>query len=468
MEHENALPIGTRLEEYEIGGVLGRGGFGITYRAVDVTLGKVVALKEYLPRDFATRTSAGSVESRSDADRELYEWGREKFEEEGRTLARFNHPQVNRVLRFLEANGTAYLVLEYIEGETLSRVLVREERLSQAVLERLLGDVLSGLEEVHGAGYVHRDLKPGNLMVRSDGGSVILDFGAARQEMGQRVRGARGTSSIVPYTPGYAPVEQEIGQWNRIGPWSDLYALGMVAYRCVSGLGEEQVPLSTERQYRRLRGEPDLRPATEVGAGQYDEELLKVIDWAIEIQEEDRPQSIAEWRTAVPKKKQDKRKFSRWTAVAGGLVVGMAIIAGLLFLPVNYISGGRTIWEAVRPYSEEEILAFRSEATQVEGRVRIAERRMSDYRSQIETDSRDLQSSIRQLKDDASRASTRRRREAIETEMAELEHKAEDLHTQSELLRKLVVESKQIAALSRSSRARTVIIGWSGVPKSYY
>ena len=293
MEYMNALHAGTRLEEYEIAGVLGQGGFGITYQAVDTHLHQVVALKEYLPAGLATRMPTRTVVPTSSANRELYEWGREKFADEGRTLARFNHPQVNRVHRFFEENGTAYLVLEYIAGETLGTLLHRQRRLSQAQVERLLSDVLSGLAEVHAAGYIHRDLKPGNLMVQPDGGTVILDFGAARQELGQR---ARGASSILAYTPGYAPIEQEARQGDQIGPWSDLYALGITAYRCVSGLAEQDVPVATQRL--RTHSEPDLKPATQVGAGAYDERLLKAIDWAIEVQEKDRPQSIAEWREA--------------------------------------------------------------------------------------------------------------------------------------------------------------------------
>ena len=164
MEHLNALPAGTRLGEYEIETVLGAGGFGITYRAYDTNLNKVVALKEYLPRDFAMRTNTRTVVPTSTADRADYEWGLTRFVDEARTLARFNHPHLNKVHRFFEAHGTAYLVLEYIEGETLSAVLAREGRLSEAAVQRLLREVLSGLEEVHGARYVHRDIKPGNLM----------------------------------------------------------------------------------------------------------------------------------------------------------------------------------------------------------------------------------------------------------------------------------------------------------------
>ena len=296
MEHLNALPAGTRLREYEIEGVLGAGGFGITYRARDTHLNTVWAIKEYLPSVFATRTNAHTVVPISQDDRADYERGLERFRDEGATLALFkNNPHINTVSRYFEAHGTAYLVLEYLEGRTLHEELVARGRLGEAAVGRLLRDVLSGLAEVHGADYVHRDLKPGNLMMQPDGRVVILDFGSARQDLTQRSQNPES----VQHTPGYAPPEQEARQVERIGPWSDLYALGMIAYQCVSGVRGSDLPNAVSRQMAQDRGE--VSPAAvEVGQGRYDRRLLEAIDWAIQIREEDRPQSIAEWRTALP------------------------------------------------------------------------------------------------------------------------------------------------------------------------
>ena len=142
--------------------------------------------------------------------------------------------------------------------------------MSEAAVIRLLADVLSGLEEVHAAGYVHRDLKPGNLMVQPDGSVVVLDFGAARQAVGQR---SRSLTSIL--TPGYAPIEQYDTRVEDIGPWSDLYALGMVAYRCISGLGDKDLPDAVTRSRAGRRGGGDLEPAVRIGRGRYDERLLR-------------------------------------------------------------------------------------------------------------------------------------------------------------------------------------------------
>ena len=293
MEHLNALDAGTRLEEYEIRTVLGQGGFGITYLAEDTSLDIEVALKEYLPRDFAIRAAGSTVVPTSSADEPDYRWGLDRFLDEARTLARFDHPHLNKVRRFFKANGTAYMALEYIDGQTLSTLLGKYPTVPDAHLRRIVGEVLSGLEEVHAAGYVHRDIKPSNIMLRSDGSAVLLDFGAARQAVGQR---SKSLTSIL--TPGYAPIEQYDTKAADVGPWSDLYALGMVAYRCVSGLGDGELPDAVTRARTQRKGGQDLTPAAEVGKGVYGAHLLTAIDWATQVDEEDRPQSIAKWRAA--------------------------------------------------------------------------------------------------------------------------------------------------------------------------
>ena len=199
------------------------------------------------------------------------------------------------MLRFFESNGTAYMVLEYVQGETLADRLSRERQLPEESLQRLLEEVLSGLSVMHDAGYVHRDIKPGNLMLREeDGSAVVLDFGAARQAVGQR---SRAITSIL--TPGYAPVEQYDGKVDRVGAWTDIYALGMVAYRCISGIGDSELPDAVARMLAQSRGEAVLPPAVEAGKGKYSPKLLEAIDWAIEVDEGDRPQTVDAWRGAL-------------------------------------------------------------------------------------------------------------------------------------------------------------------------
>ena len=295
IDHVNALPPGTRFEEYRLDAVLGAGGFGITYRAYDANLDKFVAIKEYLPSEFATRAERYTVVPQSSTDAQDYHWGLNRFLGEARTLARFDHPHLNKVYRFFESNGTAYMVLEYVEGETLADRLSKEPYLEEADLQRLLEEVLSGLAVMHDAGYVHRDIKPGNLMLREeDGSAVVLDFGAARQAVGQR---SKAITSIL--TPGYAPIEQYDSKADDVGPWSDIYALGMVAYRCVSGLGDSELPDAVTRGRIQRKGQVDLPPAVEAGKGKYNAKLLDAIDWAIEVNEDDRPRAVGEWQRAL-------------------------------------------------------------------------------------------------------------------------------------------------------------------------
>ena len=295
IDHVNALPPGTRFEEYRLDAVLGSGGFGITYRAYDANLDKFVAIKEYLPVEFATRTAASTVVPHSDAVAQDYHWGLSRFLDEARTLARFDHPHLNKVYRFFESNGTAYMVLEYVEGETLADRLSKEPYLEEADLQRLLEEVLSGLAVMHDAGYVHRDIKPGNLMLREENGSaVVLDFGAARQAVGQR---SRAITSIL--TPGYAPVEQYDGKVDRVGAWTDIYALGMVAYRCISGISDSELPDAVARMLAQSRGDVTLLPAVQAGGSRYNPDLLEAIDWAMEVHEHDRPQEVEAWQRAL-------------------------------------------------------------------------------------------------------------------------------------------------------------------------
>ena len=188
-----------------------------------------------------------------------------------------------KVYRFFEAHGTAYIVMEYAEGETLSAYLERKGTLSETELKGILYPLLDGLEVVHGADFLHRDIKPGNIVLRgADGSPVLLDFGAARQAIGAK---SRSVTSIV--TPGYAPIEQYSSR-GRQGAWTDIYALGGVCYRALTG----QVP---EDATDRIRQDP-LTPVAERCRGQASRGFLLAIDMALSVDEGDRPQSVEAWR----------------------------------------------------------------------------------------------------------------------------------------------------------------------------
>ena len=282
----NALPRGHRLQEYELVRVLGMGGFGMTYLGFDHHLNKAVAIKEYLPSDIATRTTDGSVAPQATEFRGDFQWGLERFLDEARTLARFDHRHIVKVYRFFEAHGTAYIVMEYAEGETLTAYLERKGTLTEAELKGILYPILDGLAAVHGADFLHRDIKPGNIVLRAeDGLPVLLDFGAARQAIGAK---SRSVTSIV--TPGYAPIEQYSSRGHQ-GAWTDIYALGGVCYRALTG----DVP---EDATDRVRDDP-LVPVSQRCAGQASAGFLAAIDAALSVDESDRPSSVGVWREAL-------------------------------------------------------------------------------------------------------------------------------------------------------------------------
>jgi serine/threonine protein kinase len=283
--YRNALPMQTMLHEYRIEAVLGAGGFGITYRARDVNLEKDVALKEYLPGDLAMRGADGKVVAQSTEAESGYAWGLDRFLLEARTLAKFSHPHIVRVLRYFEANATAYMVMDYEKGEALKAVLQRAPRPPEAILKGLVGPLLEGLAAVHAAGFLHRDIKPDNIFVRADGRAVLIDFGAARQALGG---GTRSLTSIL--TPGYAPLEQYSGEGKQ-GPWTDIYAMGGVLFRAVT---DKNPPDAVTR----LKGD-SLSVGLAGVHGRYSDAFLQAIEWALALDEKTRPQTVEAWRIAL-------------------------------------------------------------------------------------------------------------------------------------------------------------------------
>ena len=281
----DALAPGTRLDELEIERVLGAGGFGVTYLARDVSLDAWRAVKEYLPRDWGTRLRDGTIGPRTGADAEDYQWGLTRFLDEARVLAQFDHPHLVRVYRVFEAQGTAYMVTEYVEGQTLSAALQASGPWSERQVRELLNALTDGLSAVHVAGLLHRDIKPGNVMVRPDGTPVLIDFGAARQAMGRQ---SRSVTAVL--TPGYAPIEQYSPRGNQ-GPWTDIYALGALAYEALSG----QVP---EDATERVAEDP-LRPLAEAAAQPVSAAMEAAVDAALALHKEDRPQSLGAWRAQL-------------------------------------------------------------------------------------------------------------------------------------------------------------------------
>lgn len=283
--HRNALPQGFKLEEYTIESVLGHGGFGITYLAKDHHLDQWVAIKEYLPNNLAVREGMCTVYAKSKDDEPAFQWGLERFINEAKTLAQFRHEGIVKVLRFIEKNCTAYMVMEYREGQSLEEKVKKNGVLDEDTLMAMIMPILDGLEKVHEIGFLHRDIKPSNIFICDDGSPLLLDFGAARQAIQTT---ERSLTSVV--TPGYAPFEQYDTKSEQ-GAWTDIYSLGGVMYFSIS----KQQPTEVVSRLK----DDDMPRATKIGAGNYSEQLLKAIDWALAVDEEARPQSVQEFRQAL-------------------------------------------------------------------------------------------------------------------------------------------------------------------------
>jgi serine/threonine protein kinase len=284
----NALPSGFRLQEYSLDGVLGYGGFGITYLATDHNLKCNVAIKEYLPSDQAVRDAAFCLQPKSPGAAEIFHWGLSRFIDEARALATFNHPHIVRVLRFFESNNTAYMVMELIGGQPFGEWVKRKRPLAEPELLAVIRPVLDGLALIHAGGFVHRDIKPGNIHMRADTDPCLLDFGAARK----LVSGKGGELTAI-VTPGYAALEQYHSQGHQ-GPWTDLYSVAAVMYGVITGQRPIEAPA-------RARNDP-LPKAVDVGdRGLYSEVLLRAVDWGLAPAEEERPRSVQAFLQALPR-----------------------------------------------------------------------------------------------------------------------------------------------------------------------
>jgi hypothetical protein len=275
-----ALRVGQAVGRYRIAAVLGRGGFGITYRALDAELGREVALKEYLPAALAVRQDGTTVVPISTSAAQDYLWGRERFVTEGRTLAALHRvPGIVLVHDFLEANGTAYLVMELLGGQTLQARVERNAPLDAAAFDRLLLPLLDGLEQVHAAGFLHRDIKPANILLDQQGQPTLIDFGASRAA----VAGSQAMTAV--FTPGYAAVEQFTAATQ--GPWTDIYGLAATLHFAVTG---HAPPNAVERML-----DDSYTPLSQV-TSPIAPGARAAIDAGLAVRAADRPQAIAAWR----------------------------------------------------------------------------------------------------------------------------------------------------------------------------
>ena len=360
-----ALAVGQMVGRYRVAAILGRGGFGITSRALDAELGREVALKEYLPAALAVRQDGTTVVPRSTTAAQDYAWGRERFVAEGRTLAALHRvPGIVLVHDFLEANGTAYLVMELLGGLTLQDKVDRNGPLDQAAFERLLPPLLDGLERVHDAGFLHRDIKPANILLDKDGQPTLIDFGASRAAVAGRTQ-----AMTAVFTPGYAAVEQFTAATQ--GPWTDIYGLAATLHFAITG---RSPPNAVDRMLDDTS--PPLVQATSPIAAP----ARAAIDAGLAVRAADRPQSIAAWRptfagAAAPAtvvmrppvaKTAQESKGGRRPALIAGIALSVAAVAAAAW----FFAGPRPTTQVTPPApvaadntaATEELNRLRAEA----------------------------------------------------------------------------------------------------------
>lgn len=286
---QGCLPRGFRLREFVIERVLGEGGFGVVYSAIDLRLERRVAIKEYMPSALARRAADYSVQMCTGAQqRNAFQVGLKSFINEAKLLASFEHPALIKVHQFWEEKGTAYMVMPFYAAPALRAwIRARREPLDEIWLRQFLLAAMDALEVLHSAHCLHRDIAPDNILVLNDAAPLLLDFGAARRVIGDLTQ-----ALTVMVKPGYAPLEQYADTVRmKQGPWTDVYALAAVAHFMLTGrapppavgrvLADDYVPLVVQ-----LRG-------------RYSESLLGAIDAALALRPEQRPPSIAALRTLL-------------------------------------------------------------------------------------------------------------------------------------------------------------------------
>jgi serine/threonine protein kinase len=280
-----ALPPDYQLLNYKVAKQLSGGGFSIVYLAHDEN-GVPVAIKEYLPSALVLREEGSLVQATTAENLATFRYGMKCFFEEGRALAKINHPNVVRVINFFRANETVYMVMRYERGKTLQEEIQSRKRVvKESFIRRVFAELLNGLREVHTHKILHLDIKPANVYIRLDGSPVLLDFGAARQTLTDE------KSRLSPmYTPGFASPEQYKNR-ELLGPWTDIYSVGASIFSCLAGFAPQAAD-------QRIQNDK-LVSAKKLWAGQYSEHLLEIIDWCLQLNYMDRPQSVFQLQKAL-------------------------------------------------------------------------------------------------------------------------------------------------------------------------
>jgi formylglycine-generating enzyme required for sulfatase activity len=338
MSNPNFLPSGHLLHQrYSIQSSIGQGGFGITYLAYDEKLDQEVCIKELFVSGNSTRGANLTVHSQSTGNFSFADFV-QRFVQEARQLARFQHLNIVRVLDIFQENGTAYTVMEYVKGETLKSKIQREGAMGEKAAMSTISQLLDAVEEVHNKGMLHRDIKPDNVLLTPEGKIVLIDFGSARD-----FTEGRTTTQTAMLTPGYAPIEQYSTRAQR-GPYTDIYALGATMYYLLTG--EKPIP-ATDRVAEDLIPPHKINPSIST-------QVSSAVMLAMELKPEHRFQTVSDMRDAIktlqaresikeekrnqkPTEKQEKvleyKKESRsgksWIFF---VLVGIVVLGGYIYL----------------------------------------------------------------------------------------------------------------------------------------
>lgn len=315
LSDQRALPTGYQLGAYRIENLLGRGGFAFTYFATHQSRNGNVsqwAIKELFPEGMVRDSRTGAINVASDSESNLFNFAFKSFEREARLLIACQHPNIVRVLDCFEYNGTAYLVMPYVDGEQLFNYCSsqgtedgRNYQMPEEEIFSYLEPLLDGLDYVHRQGIFHRDLKPENIFLTSERQPLLLDFGAAK-ESNHWNRKSHNAGTVAIESVGYSPYEQ-LYLGGDIGPWTDIYALGAVLHFLINPKMDRSnkgavPPPANSRGLARHKGEPDpyVKLAHQSAlANRYSMGLLAGIDWALEFEHEDRPKSIGDWKSCL-------------------------------------------------------------------------------------------------------------------------------------------------------------------------
>ncbi len=294
-KNPNALPFGTRVNNYVIQEMLGDGGFSIVYMATELPDWKRVIIKEYLPAKLARRGKDNKVESIDEEATPRFNHGRKLFFQEANALVNLNHPNIVRVTNFFRAFDTIYMVMEYEEGQNLQSYIQKYKgNLSEKFLLTVFPPLLEGLKTIHEAGFLHLDIKPGNIHLCLGGKPLLLDFGAVH-----KLQTSRQYQSGQVITPGFSPFEQ-YNKKGYVGPWTDLYSMGATMRSCIEGTS----PPAAKNRHEK----DEMKPAVEAFGKQYDKNLLSAIDWSMEVDAMLRPQNVDDMLLAIKNGRPDTEK----------------------------------------------------------------------------------------------------------------------------------------------------------------